>query len=131
MHWHRGAGWPPPRPLLRPCQHTCKAVAQTLAPPPAAGPPAAALRGGTNILAEHGGSPLRLLVLLLLASPPTNLCLYALYARLTLAWNMAALPLLAAAPALLYGGPMCRRMLEVPGIEAPLDSLHSLLGLAQ
>ena len=105
-----------PTPPLRPCA------------PPA---PPAALRGGTNILAEHGSSPLRLLLLLLVAAPPLNLCLYALYARLTLAWNVVALPLLAAAPALAAGGAMCRRVLEVPGIEAPLDSLHSLLGLAQ
>lgn len=82
-------------------------------------------------MAQHGGSPLRLLSLLLLAGPPFPLCLYALYSRLALAWNIVALPLLAALPALLGGGAMCQRMLTVPTTEVTLGTLHNLLELAQ
>ncbi len=96
--------------------------------PPALG---AVLRGNSNVLTQHGGSPLRMLALLLVAGPSVALCLYALYTRLSVAWSAVALPLLAAAPAVLGGGPMCRRMLATPGGEAPLDTLHTVLALLQ
>lgn len=91
----------------------------------------AVLHGNSNVLGQHGGSPLRMLTILLLAGPAIALSLYALYTRLSLAWNVVALPLLAAIPALLGGGPMCRRMLGTPGAEAPLDTLHTVLALLQ
>lgn len=90
----------------------------------------AALRGSSSILDSHAGSPLLLLLLLLVAGPALNLALYALYGRLVMAWSAAALPLLATL-SLGSSGAMCRRLLEVPGMEAPLASLHAALATAQ
>lgn len=124
-------------PAARPTACASPPLNDCRASPPTTHPPAhtllrtAVLHGNSNVLGQHGGSPLRMLTILLLAGPAIALSLYALYTRLSLAWNAVALPLLAAIPALLGGGPMCRRMLGTPGAEAPLDTLHTVLGLLQ
>lgn len=78
---------------------------------------------------HHGGSPLRLLLLLLGHTTALYNSLYALYARLFLPASAALLACMAAT-SLHQGERMCMRVLESPGVEAPLAELHSLMGMA-
>lgn len=65
-----------------------------------------------------------------MAAPGGLLCVYALYTRLPLAWSAWALPAVAALP--LWRGPaMCARLLQSPGVQHPLDTLHSALAVLQ
>ena len=56
--------------------------------------------------------------------------LYSLYGQLDQSWNYVALPALALAQ-LCTVRQMVQRHLQVPGLEAPLGELYSLLGAAQ
>lgn len=58
------------------------------------------------------------------------MAIYTINARLLLAWNVWALPALALIP-LSMGRRMCGRLLESPGVEAPLTGLFCLVDTAQ
>ncbi|KAL4424353.1 hypothetical protein ABPG75_001654 [Micractinium tetrahymenae] len=88
-----------------------------------------ALHGGVNTIDHHGGSALGLLGLLAGHTTVLYGVLYVLYARPL--WLASGLVLgCMAATSLWSGERMCRRVLESPGVEAPLGELVNLLGLA-
>ena len=89
-----------------------------------------AVHGGSNVLAQHRGSELALLVLMTLHSTVFWVSIYALRGRLAFGVNQLALPLLTL-PSLLAVDGMCGRVLEAPGVKAPLARLHDALALAQ
>lgn len=99
-------------------------------PPSTHLPHPAALHGLVNTIDHHGGSSLKLFVLLLGHTTALYGALAVLYTRLALPASGAVLGVMLLT-SLLNGERMCRRVLESPGVEAPLADLHSLLGLAQ
>ena len=79
---------------------------------------------------RHHSSPLALLGIMSLCSAVFYTAIYLLYGRLMLSTLRVVLPLLALPP-LATARAMCGRMLEAPGVEAPLARLHDALALAQ
>lgn len=90
----------------------------------------AANGGGTNAFNHHSGSPLRLLGLLLACSPAIWASITSLRSRLTVAAARLVLPLAALVP-LLATKSVCHRVLQVPGVLAPLADLHMVLNTFQ
>lgn len=77
-----------------------------------------------------GGSVLRLLGLLAGHTSVLYVTLYMLYARPL--WPASGLTLACMAATSLWAGKrMCVRVLEAPGVEAPLGELVSMLSLAK
>ncbi|KAL4431996.1 hypothetical protein ABPG77_000263 [Micractinium sp. CCAP 211/92] len=88
-----------------------------------------ALHGGVNTIDHHGGSALRLLGLLAGHTSVLYVTMYMLYARPL--WPASGLTLACMAATSLWAGKrMCVRVLEAPGVEAPLGELVSMLSLA-
>jgi hypothetical protein len=104
--------------------HPCSAPSLARSPAPAA------TRGGTNIFFHHGGSPLRLLGLLLACSHATWAFMFSVHSRLGYGFNCVVLPLAALLP-LLTTESICYRVMQAPGVHAPLADLHTLLGATQ
>ncbi|KAL4420499.1 hypothetical protein ABPG75_010155 [Micractinium tetrahymenae] len=84
--------------------------------------------GGSNVFARHSGQPAALLALIMVFNGSFSLGLHAVLFRLSFRFSAAALPLLACG-AFLAGRNMCRTLLEAPGTDGLLGSLHSLLSL--
>ena len=117
--------------MQQPCS-SCRLNAQPLpfcchAFPP---PPPAATRGGTNVFLNHGDSPLRLLGLLLTCSHATWSFLYSVHGRVACGFNCVVLPLAVLLP-LLTTESICYRVVQAPGVHAPLADLHTLLTTTQ
>jgi hypothetical protein len=100
------------------------------AAPLAPSPALAATRGGTNVFIHHGGNPLRLLGLLLACSHATWSFLFSVHSRLGHGVNCLMLPLAALLP-LLTTESVCHRVVQAPGVHAPLADLHTLLSATQ
>lgn len=86
-------------------------------------------QGGTNYFFQHKGSPGRLAGLLLMTGHAVWSCFFPLYHRLSLGWSAAAAALSAFVP-LAFGRSLCHRLVEAPGVHAPLSDLYSVLSVA-